>query len=189
MDNRTWFMAFAPFEHPEISVAVVVSNGESGGGVASPIATPMNTVEVSSSAKRPNNAARARSTRIDTKASVASTAVPIKNVRELIAYAKANPGKLSYGSSGPGTISQQEMELFKQAAGLDIPEIPYKSTAQAMTMARCRWPQTRRMTWGLAVTMARSACTQGARNRSSDRLSCTPTTRVPATVDSICERA
>ncbi len=57
----------------------------------------------------------------------------INSVKDLIAYAKANPGKLSYGSSGPGTISQQEMELFKQAAGLDIPEIPYKSTAQAMT--------------------------------------------------------
>lgn len=57
----------------------------------------------------------------------------IKTVKELIAYAKENPGKLSYGSSGPGTISQQQMELFKQAVGIDIPEIPYKSTAQAMT--------------------------------------------------------
>ena len=57
----------------------------------------------------------------------------LKSVKELIAYAKANPGKLSYGSSGPGTISQQQMELFKQSVGIDIPEIPYKSTAQAMT--------------------------------------------------------
>ncbi len=57
----------------------------------------------------------------------------IKTVKELVAYAKANPGKLSYGSSGPGTISQQQMELFKQAVGIDIPEIPYKSTSQAMT--------------------------------------------------------
>ena len=57
----------------------------------------------------------------------------LKSVKELITYAKANPGKLSYGSSGPGTISQQQMELFKLAVGIDIPEIPYKSTAQAMT--------------------------------------------------------
>ena len=57
----------------------------------------------------------------------------INNVKELIAYARAHPGKLSYGSSGPGTISQQQMELFNQAAGVDIPEIPYKSTSQAMT--------------------------------------------------------
>lgn len=56
-----------------------------------------------------------------------------KSVRDLINYAKANPGKLSYGSSGVGTSSQQEMEVFKQALGIDIPEIPYKSTAQAMT--------------------------------------------------------
>ena len=59
--------------------------------------------------------------------------LPVSNVKELVAYAKANPGKLSYASSGAGTISQQEMELFKQAAGLDIVEVPYKSTAQAMT--------------------------------------------------------
>lgn len=60
-------------------------------------------------------------------------ALPINTVKELVAYAKANPGKLSYASSGPGTISQQEMELFKLATGVDIVEIPYKSTAQAMT--------------------------------------------------------
>ena len=62
-----------------------------------------------------------------------SPSLGFKSVRDLITYAKANPGKLSYGSSGAGTISQQEMELFKQAVGIDIPEIPYKSTAQAMT--------------------------------------------------------
>lgn len=62
-----------------------------------------------------------------------SPSLKINSVKELIAYAKANPGKLSYGSSGAGTISQQEMELFKQAVGIDVQEIPYKSTAQAMT--------------------------------------------------------
>ena len=62
-----------------------------------------------------------------------SPSLKINTVKELIAYAKANPGKLSYGSSGAGTISQQEMELFKQAVGIDVLEIPYKSTAQAMT--------------------------------------------------------
>lgn len=62
-----------------------------------------------------------------------SPSLGIKTVPELIAYAKANPGKLSYGSSGAGTSSQQEMEVFKQAVGIDITEVPYKSTAQAMT--------------------------------------------------------
>jgi tripartite-type tricarboxylate transporter receptor subunit TctC len=62
-----------------------------------------------------------------------SPALNINSVKDLVAYTKQYPGKLSYGSSGPGTISQQEMELFKQALGLEIPEIPYKSTSQAMT--------------------------------------------------------
>lgn len=57
----------------------------------------------------------------------------VRTVREFIDHARANQGKLNYGSSGPGTISQQEMEFFKQAAGIDVREIPYKSTAQAMT--------------------------------------------------------
>ena len=61
-----------------------------------------------------------------------SSNAPFTTIKELVAYAKANSGKLSYASSGPGTISQQEMELFKQAAGLDITEVGYKSTAQAM---------------------------------------------------------
>jgi tripartite-type tricarboxylate transporter receptor subunit TctC len=56
-----------------------------------------------------------------------------KSVGDLIAYAKANPGKLNYGSSGPGTSSQQVMEVFKQAVDIDVVEVPYKSTAQAMT--------------------------------------------------------
>lgn len=63
----------------------------------------------------------------------AAPGVPFKSIKELVAYARANPGKLSYASSGAGTISQQEMEVFKQAAGLDIVEVGYKSTAQAMT--------------------------------------------------------
>jgi tripartite-type tricarboxylate transporter receptor subunit TctC len=62
-----------------------------------------------------------------------SPSLGFKTVNDLIAYAKANPGKLSYGSSGPGTSSQQEMEVFKQAVGIDIVEVPYKSTSQAMT--------------------------------------------------------
>ncbi len=62
-----------------------------------------------------------------------SPSLGFKSVGDLVNYAKANPGKLSYGSSGAGTSSQQEMEVFKQALGLNIVEIPYKSTAQAMT--------------------------------------------------------
>lgn len=60
-------------------------------------------------------------------------ALPIHNIEELVAYAKANPGKLTYATSGPGTGSQIEMALLKQAAGIDMLEVPYKLIGQAMT--------------------------------------------------------
>jgi tripartite-type tricarboxylate transporter receptor subunit TctC len=52
--------------------------------------------------------------------------VPARNVAELVAYAKANPGKLSYGGLGPGAGSTLSAERFKQAAGLDILGVPFK---------------------------------------------------------------
>jgi tripartite-type tricarboxylate transporter receptor subunit TctC len=59
--------------------------------------------------------------------------VPVGSVKELIAYIKANPGKLSYGSGGTGAITHITVELFKQmAGGLDIVHIPYKGMAPAM---------------------------------------------------------
>lgn len=59
--------------------------------------------------------------------------LPIKSMSDLVAYAKANPGKLTYASSGPGTPSQLEMEALKSRLGMDIREIPYKSNAQALS--------------------------------------------------------
>jgi tripartite-type tricarboxylate transporter receptor subunit TctC len=59
-------------------------------------------------------------------------AVPAENVRELIAYVKANPGKLSFGSSGIGAASHLSGELFKSMAGIDIMHVPYKGTGQAL---------------------------------------------------------
>jgi tripartite-type tricarboxylate transporter receptor subunit TctC len=62
-----------------------------------------------------------------------SPSVPVKSVKELIAYAKANPGKLSYGSGGVGAITHITPELFKlQAGGLDILHVPYRGIAPAM---------------------------------------------------------
>ena len=56
--------------------------------------------------------------------------VPARNLAELIAYAKANPGKLSYGSAGAGTLTNLAGELFKQLIGApDIVHIPYKGAA------------------------------------------------------------
>jgi tripartite-type tricarboxylate transporter receptor subunit TctC len=58
---------------------------------------------------------------------------PVKDVRELIAYAKANPGKVSFGSSGVGSATHLTCELLKQTAGIDMVHIPYKGTAPALT--------------------------------------------------------
>jgi tripartite-type tricarboxylate transporter receptor subunit TctC len=58
---------------------------------------------------------------------------PYKTVRELIAGAKAKPGKLNYGSGGSGSTQHLTMELFKQRAGVSILHIPYKGSAPAYT--------------------------------------------------------
>src|SRR5207248_6762848 len=56
--------------------------------------------------------------------------VPARTLQELIAYAKANPGKLSYGSAGAGTLTNLAGELFKELIGApDIVHIPYKGSA------------------------------------------------------------
>ena len=52
-------------------------------------------------------------------------------MREFVAYAKANPGKLSYGSSGPGTLTHLAMEQLKVAADLDVVHIPYRGIGPA----------------------------------------------------------
>ena len=58
----------------------------------------------------------------------------MKTLKELIAYAKANPGKLSYGSAGSGTMSNLSGELFKQLTGLnDLVHIPYKGAGPGIT--------------------------------------------------------
>jgi tripartite-type tricarboxylate transporter receptor subunit TctC len=58
---------------------------------------------------------------------------PAKSVAELIAYAKANPGKVNYGSAGVGTVSHVCGEYFASAAGIKIVHVPYKGTGPALT--------------------------------------------------------
>jgi len=59
--------------------------------------------------------------------------LPVKGVTELIAYAKANPGKLSYGSSGNGSAAHMLTELFKYSAGgIDLLHVPYKGSSQTI---------------------------------------------------------
>lgn len=63
---------------------------------------------------------------------VVNPSLPVKSVSELIAYAKANPDKLSNPSSGNGTLSHLGMEVFKQRAGISILHVPYKGSPPAM---------------------------------------------------------
>ena len=58
---------------------------------------------------------------------------PANTIAEFIAYAKANPGKLSYSSAGAGNQTQLAAELFKAKAGIDVVHIPYKSGAEMVT--------------------------------------------------------
>ena len=58
--------------------------------------------------------------------------VPAKNVQELIAYAKANPGKLSYASSGVGNAQHLTGEMFNKMAGIDTQHVPFKGASQQL---------------------------------------------------------
>ena len=64
---------------------------------------------------------------------VAHPSLPVRNLKELIAMAKRQPGKLSYGSAGPGTSNHLVGELLNDAAGIDLVHVPYKGGAPALT--------------------------------------------------------
>ena len=64
---------------------------------------------------------------------VAHPSQPFKTVKEMIAYAKANPGKITFGSPGSGASPHVSGELFKSMTGTDLLHIPYKGSAPAMT--------------------------------------------------------
>jgi tripartite-type tricarboxylate transporter receptor subunit TctC len=61
-----------------------------------------------------------------------TASLPVHSVAELVAYAKANPGKLSYASVGNGSSSHLNMELFKQMAGIDVVHIPFNGSPPAV---------------------------------------------------------
>jgi tripartite-type tricarboxylate transporter receptor subunit TctC len=64
---------------------------------------------------------------------VVNASVPATNLKEFVAYLKANPGRLSYGSAGPGSLTHLTMELFKQQVNSFIVHIPYRGIAPAFT--------------------------------------------------------
>jgi tripartite-type tricarboxylate transporter receptor subunit TctC len=64
---------------------------------------------------------------------VVPNGLPVKSVQELVAYAKANPGKLSFASAGVGTTQHLSAELFKTIAKIDIQHVPYRGATPAIT--------------------------------------------------------
>ena len=64
---------------------------------------------------------------------VVNPQVPVKTVQELVDYAKKNPGKLAFASSGSGTSIHMAGELFKMQTGIDVLHVPYKGSAPAIT--------------------------------------------------------
>jgi tripartite-type tricarboxylate transporter receptor subunit TctC len=58
---------------------------------------------------------------------------PVKSMRDFVALAKKQPGKLTFGSAGPGSITQLNGEMLKQRAAIDILHVPFKGSAESMT--------------------------------------------------------
>jgi tripartite-type tricarboxylate transporter receptor subunit TctC len=82
---------------------------------------------------------------------VVNAALPVQDLKQFIAFARANPGKLNYGSAGVGSLTHMTMELFKQALGVFIVHVPYRGIAPAFT--DLLGGQTQAMFPGLAAAM------------------------------------
>ncbi len=82
---------------------------------------------------------------------VVNSSLPVNTVAEFIAYVKANPGRVSYGSAGQGSLTHLTMELFKQQAGVFMVHLPYRGIAPAFT--DLLGAQTQAMFPGLAAAL------------------------------------
>jgi tripartite-type tricarboxylate transporter receptor subunit TctC len=67
------------------------------------------------------------------QAMVVNPTFPVKTIPEFIAYAKANPGKINFGSGGPGSVAHASGELFKMMTGIQMQHVPYRGAPQALT--------------------------------------------------------
>jgi tripartite-type tricarboxylate transporter receptor subunit TctC len=83
---------------------------------------------------------------------VVNDSLPVKNIKEFIEYLKKSPGKVSYGSAGPGSLTHLTAELFKQASNTFMLHIPYRGIAPAIT--DLMGGQTQAMFPGLAAALA-----------------------------------
>jgi len=141
----------AQFAAPGVGAPMVVDNRTGGGGVvgwgaaarSAPDGTTLLTVELSYAIAAgliptlpfdPQKAFTQITTAVKVPhVLVVNPAVPAKNVQEFIALAKAQPGKLNYGSGGNGTNTHLAGELFKSTTGVDIVHVPYKGAGAVLT--------------------------------------------------------
>jgi tripartite-type tricarboxylate transporter receptor subunit TctC len=100
--------------------------------------------------------------------------VPVNNVKELIAFAKAKPGALSYGSSGNGGIQHLATEMFRSMANIDIVHVPYKGTAPAMTDLMAGQIQMSMLSIVATLSQVRSGKLKGLAVSSSSRSDAAP---------------
>jgi tripartite-type tricarboxylate transporter receptor subunit TctC len=103
---------------------------------------------------------------------VVNPKLPIKSVADLIAYAKANPGKLNYSTGGTGTLPHLTAELFKQLSGTEIVHVPYKGGGLALQAVFAGETQLTFDTIGTSLALIRDgklrAIAIGAKTRSAE---------------------
>jgi tripartite-type tricarboxylate transporter receptor subunit TctC len=101
---------------------------------------------------------------------VVANNMPVKNMRELVAYAKANPGKVFYSTPGPGTPQHLAGELLKSMAGIDIVHIPYKGQAPAITDVMAGQVQMTWVTLNVALPLIHAGKVRGIAIGAKERL-------------------
>lgn len=100
--------------------------------------------------------------------------VPAHNTAELIAYAKANPGRLNFGSSGTGAVNHLCLEMFRREAGIDVVHIPYRGGAPALIDLRAGRIQGMFAAVLEALPAVREGATRAIAISSKERLSLLP---------------
>jgi tripartite-type tricarboxylate transporter receptor subunit TctC len=101
---------------------------------------------------------------------VVANNMPVKNMRELVAYAKANPGKVFYSTPGPGTPQHLAGELLKSMAGIDIVHTPYKGQAPAITDVMAGQVQMTWVTLNVALPLIQAGKVRGIAIGAKERL-------------------
>ena len=102
--------------------------------------------------------------------------VPANNLRELVAYAKANPGKLNFGSFGNGSSNHLAWELLKQGTGMDLVHVPYKGGAPLITALLSNEIQASLDVYATAVSHVKAGKFRLLGSASARRFSLTPDT-------------